>query len=257
MNVQGSAMAFNERGVQIHRDQQASGTPGKPGVVSFGNTDPTPVPNNPGNNAFALNGGDKDNFSYSDRSGGLTRYVQNSQWEHCGTGSTCVGVNVIKSKDVRDDAGPVGVGTPQPHRNPGALSIVSVSPKKVARRGAIVTIVGTGFNAIDGYNVFPTRTPTPVGPTPTPGGPTPTPAGANCDRLADGNTCSPLQGVCVEFKDDNNNWIPADDVLSVTPTTIVVRSSIACSKTTSIRVTRQDNAVPNGTFEFTNKFCIN
>jgi hypothetical protein len=247
MNVHGSAMAFNARGVQIHRDAADPG--GRPGNINFGDqvANPIPAARNPGNNAFALNGSTKDNFAYGDLSGGATRFSEGNQWEHCGTGNSCASESSIKSKDVTETAGLVDIGPTQPNRNPdaisGSLTITSVSPMKVTRRGAIVTIVGKGFNAIDGYQ---SRTPTP--------GVT---GATDCESLADGNKCSPLQGMCVEFKDDSGNWIPADDVLAVTPTTIVVKSSIACSKTTSLRVTRQDNSVPNATFEFTNQFCTN
>jgi len=248
MNVHGTATAFNLRGVQIHRDQ---GDPfGRPGNINFGDqvTNPTPALRNPGRNAFAMNGTNKENFAYGDVAGGADRFTEGNQWEHCGTTNGCSITN-IKNKDVTETGGGVDVNPAQAHRNPegngvgGTFSIESASPKKVTQRGAIVTIVGTNFNAVDGYQ---SRTPTPGV------------AGAtDCESLADGNKCSPLQGVCVEFKDDSGPWIPADDVLAVTPTTIVVKSSIACSKATSIRVSRQVNAGFTTQVELVNGFCSN
>lgn len=246
MFVNGSAMAFNARGVQIHRDQTVSNTPGRPANISFGDHagDPPPTPSNPGNNAFTMNGGTEENFAYSDQGGGADRFAEGNQWEHCGTTNTC-NVTMIQNKDVNSTAGNVYVSPSQAHRNPSnPLSILAVSPTKVTRRGAVVTITGTGFNAIDGY---------------APRAPTPGTGATDCESLADGNKCASqggLRGVCVEFQDDNNAWIPADDVIAVTPTTIVVKSSIACSKGRSVRVTRQDNAL-GGYTEYIKNFCTN
>lgn len=239
MNVSGSAMAFNDRGAQIYRSQDSA----KPGVISFGNTSSVPIPSNPGNNAFVLNGSANSNFAYSDRQGGQERFAENGQWESCGNNSTCASESTIKNKDVNQTAGNVDIGPTQAHRDPNrTLSVLTVSPTKVTRRGAIVTIAGTGFNAIDGY---------------APRSPTPGTGATDCESLADGNRCASqggLRGVCVEFKDDNNNWVPADDVLAVTPTTIVVKSSIACSKASEVRVTRQDNG---STLPASKAFCTN
>lgn len=196
----------------------------------------------PGNNALAMNGTNKHNFAYGDVAGGAARSAEGNQWEHCGSGDTCV-ITSIRNKDVTETGGPVAVDPAQAHRNPLLpMGITSVSPKKVTERGTPVFITGTGFNAIDGYQ---SRTPTP--------GVT---GATDCESLAAGNKCSPLQGVCVEFEDDAGVWREADDVLAVTPTLIVVRSPIVCSKSTNVRVTRQDNSASGPTFVM-QTFCTN
>jgi hypothetical protein len=238
MAVRGTASVFSDRGVQIHRD---NGDPfGRPGNITFGDQNPMGI--GPGNNAFTMNGTNKHNFAYGDVAGGAARFAEGNQWEHCGSGDMCL-ITSIRNKDVTETGGPVAVDPAQAHRDPLLpMGITSVSPKKITERGTPVFITGTGFNAIDGYQ---SRTPTP--------GVT---GATDCESLAAGNKCSPLQGVCVEFTDDAGVWRQADDVLAVTPTLIVVRSPIVCSKSASIRVTRQDNSATGSTIAM-QTFCTN
>jgi hypothetical protein len=95
-----------------------------------------------------------------------------------------------------------------------------VAPLK-ALAGGIVTITGTGFNAIDGHAGY---------------------TGADCRALKGSSTnhCTPqVQGTCVEFLNPvTNKWVEAMDILGVTPTSIVVKSPIDCSGPAKIHVRR-------------------
>jgi len=175
-----------------------------------------------GRNAFVAN----TIKNFFNGNGTLPLTAMGNQWQLCGNGSGCVDSD-IENFMLVDTNGMVEVSTSAPHRNLVSFNVIPpIQPSKVARIGTIVHINGVGFNAIEGYT--------------NPGGA----GGANsCDTLTAGNTCSPnVRGTCVEFFDHaTNGWRPANGVLGVTPTHVVVESPIECSRPTTIRVRRLDS----------------
>ncbi len=101
----------------------------------------------PANNAFTKNKSTSTSKNvYNSRTQSIA--LPQTQWEHCGTGSSCVLGN-IQTLDTNGST-KVNVSSPQAQRNPGSPSISAVFPLKVAKVGAVVRITGSGFNAIDG-----------------------------------------------------------------------------------------------------------
>jgi hypothetical protein len=188
-----------------------------------------------GSNAFTQNG-TGGNFQNATSPQSQIQ-AQNNQWQHCGNGAACGSVSA-------DYTGPVAVGTPQAHRNPPAFQIDGFSPSKVATPGALIRILGKGFNAIEGH-----------------------PTGGNCTTVvAQNNTCgSPPNmtpnGTCVEFEQTfgANDWKPAE-VQAVTPTEVVVKwpFSMGCSNHVRVRVRRR-NTTSSGydTALAPSSFCTN
>ena len=127
-------------------------------------------------------------------------------------------------------------------RNPsGGTQVVGVFPK-ATRSGGVVHIVGSGFNAIEGYADNDGA-----------GGAT------TCAELAAGNTCGKLpRGTCVEFERPDGGWSPATAILAVTPTHLVVQSPIDCGAPAKIRVRRKLANGRNATFTSKSAiFCRN
>lgn len=216
IGILGTASVFNGHGARF----QAGGATA--GNVNFGQGASF------GKNAFAQN--PLGNF-FVESGSFSARLTENNQWEHCGNGASC-DLTAIDNNDVTGNAD----FTPaQPHRNPGSLTITTVSPTKVAARGAIVHITGAGFNAIEGYNSYA------AGTNGCPAGGGTCAAATNCATLNQGNTCNPVKGTCVEFLDPATlQWKPADAILGITPTHLVITSPIACSGQTRIRIKRRN-----------------
>jgi CSLREA domain-containing protein len=183
-----------------------------------------------GNNAFTDNG-----FTV----GGAARLKRNfvnalldstdlvrargNQWQHCypanGVSSDLCSMTSISRNDTNNtNAAPepdrVDPGDPQPHASTRAVEIDAIAPPAVVQ-GGLVRISGHGFDAISGHAA----------------------ASRDCTALLEGNRCDPLQGTCVEFF-AGGGWVPAEDVLAVTPTHLVVRSPLTCTVPTLVRVRR-------------------
>jgi hypothetical protein len=183
--------------------------------------------------------------------------ISQTQWEHCGNGASCVLNDILNL----DKTGSVTVSSPQAHRNPGSFTFAPtpIIPSKVAKIGDVVHIIGSGFNAIEGYNAYQPGT------NGCPGGGGVCPAATDCATLDVGNKCTPyVKGTCVEFWDTvAETWKAADDIIAITPTHLVVTSPIACSAPTTIRVRRLNQN--NGIEEFpppdqqmvVKNFCLN
>lgn len=183
-----------------------------------------------GRNAFTDNG-----FTAADGTPRLKRNVvnalvdtatvvhaQGNQWQHCyaASGATANACNVtaISRNDTNNtNAAPdrVDAANPHPHASTVAPTVATISPRATLA-GGIVHIDGQGFDAISGH------------------------AGGrrSCAALADGNGCEPLRGTCVEILADDE-WLPAADVLGVTPTHLVIRSPVTCTGPALLRVRRR------------------
>jgi hypothetical protein len=193
-----------------------------------------------GNNAFTQNGASstlKKNLINAQSAAGVQ--ARGNQWQNCYTGQAdknfCK-TSAILTNDVKNtvDVGRISPDScdPQNGCQPYQASSDKVSvtiksgdgvyPTKVSEAGAIVHITGTGFDAISGH----------IGQ-----------SSGNCGALKQTNKCSPLQGTCVQFLVDGVPVGGDVDVLAVTPTHLVVKSPIACSKPVKIRVKRLG---PNG-----------
>lgn len=219
--VRGTAVVYNEdAGVRLEDSVAAN----------FGSS------TSPGQNAFSRNSASTDrNFRAVDTV--MTAPAHGNQWQHCYPTSgpnqndcdeaqvsnlDTNNVNHTPNQNDRVDIGPAQVHAGDSAAQP--TSITSISPSKVTR-GGIIRITGTGFNAIGGLATAPD----------TPGLP------VNDDCTVDvnaGNGCSTLTGTCVEFN-DGSGWRPAEQVLSVTPRQIVVRSPISCARPVEVRVKRK------------------
>jgi hypothetical protein len=172
-------------------------------------------------NAFTNNGGaSSTNFSMGP--GAPTRKAEGNQWQHGGDGAACR-ASRVRAKDVAPANAHLDVDPCEAYRNPTAgTSVVDVFPR-AARVGELVHIVGSGFNAIEGYASNDGA-----------GGAT------SCAELAAGNTCGDVpRGTCVEFERLDGGWNRATTVLAVTPTHLVVESPIDCGVPRRIRVRRK------------------
>ena len=192
-------------------------------------------------NAFSNNGGPSPtaptNFNMGSR--GPTRKAERNQWQHGGDGKTCRAA-AVTANDVAFANAKLDVDPCEAHRKPnGGTTLVNVFPK-AARSGEIVHIVGTGFNAIEGYGG-------------NAGGAT------SCAALAVGNTCGTIpRGTCVEFEGLDGGWNAATAILAVTPTHLVVKSPIDCGAPRRVRVRRKLADGRGGTFtSSTAFFCRN
>ena len=215
--VGGVASVLNRNaGVLLNRDGA------KVAHVNFG--DIAAHPSTGTRNAFSNNGtaGASTPANFSLGAGAPTRKAERNQWQHGGTGATCRAA-AVAAHDVAPARAQLAVSPCQAYRAPdGGTAVLAVYPK-AARAGAIVHIVGSGFNAIEGY-----------GDNDGPGGAT------TCASLAAGNRCSPVpRGTCVEFERPDGGWSPAAAILAVTPTHLVVASPIDCATPVRVRVRRK------------------
>jgi hypothetical protein len=159
-----------------------------------------------GNNAFAQN-----NLPPSGRnlrnSTGLEVSAVNNQWEHCGHGTTCDD-GAIMAYDVADHGVHTTVVPAQAHRSQ-LPPVVSSTEPTTGRRGELLRIFGSGFNAIDG--LFDQ---------------------SQCADVRGHNHCAPRQrGNCVQI-----DGVPAL-VEAVTPTMLVVRWPFTCIQPVPLFVT--------------------
>jgi hypothetical protein len=193
------------------------------------------------NNAFTGNSSTQRNVNNGSTLG-VT--ISQSQWEHCYPPPTPGQFNTCNETTIaaQDKQGNVSVSPSKAHQADAATLPVSLSgiyPTKVAKAGAIVRITGSGFNAIDGHV-----------------------AGGNCDQLGTSNTCTPLQGTCVEFLDTSNNPIASQpEILGITPTEIILKSPVACAQPIRVRVKRRDGntgiPVVSDPTTLSSRFCVN
>jgi hypothetical protein len=212
----GNGISLNGSGLSL--TVEGTAVIGNPGDGVTVTSAASPVLTFVGNNAFAWSGGR--NFHASS----APVPVPNSQWERCYQSQPDPNQCNLTAILGGDTQGNVQLPSTQPHRSTvGAVAITSVYPTKVAKTGTPVHITGSGFNAIDGVN-----------------------------------SCFPLQGTCVEFGVQTttggiSRWFPAE-VLAVTPTELVVKSSIACPsyRAAAVRVKRIGVSDP---FQF--PFCTN
>lgn len=174
----------------------------------------------PGRNAFAGNphGGQVVNSLVGD----AAVSARGNQWGSCypashGEADRCDADAIEADVTNNTDASLVGVdvGDPEPQLSNAAVTLDDARPSAFVE-GALVALRGSGFDAVSGV----------VGLT-----------GDECAALATTNTCAPLRGTCVEFLVDDA-WVPAADVLGVTPTTVMVRAPFTCSAPTVARVRR-------------------
>lgn len=236
IDVGGVASVLNSgAGVLLSRNA------GAVAMISFG--DFAAIPRVGTRNAFSNNGapGARRAANFNAGSTDSVRKAEGNQWQNGGAGSTCRSADVA-ANDVAPSNARLDVEPCEAVRNPsGGTAVLDVSPR-AARRGDVVHVVGTGFNAIEGY-----------GSNDGAGGAT------TCAGLAAGNTCGPIpRGTCVEFEQPDGEWIAASSVLAVTPTRLVVRSPIDCSAPTRIRVRRKSLGGGSETFtSATPVFCRN
>jgi len=209
--------------------------------VTFGDADAHPVRGT--QNAFSNNGraGSAARANFSLGAGAPSRKAERNQWQHGGTGATCR-ASAVSAYDVAPARAQLDLTPCQAYRAPEGGTTVSEVWPKAARAGAIVHVVGHGFNAIEGYDD-----------NDGPGGAT------SCAALAAGNSCAPVpRGTCVEFERPDGGWSPATAILAVTPTHLVVESPIDCAAPTRVRVRRKLADGRNGTFTSqTALFCRN
>jgi hypothetical protein len=191
-----------------------------------------------GNNAFA---GNPEHAQVSNNLHPTTPIAaQGNQWASCyptmgATADQC-DVDAIADDDTNNTAGTmdkVDVGNPRPQQSSGAVTLTAAAPTTAAK-GRLVGLTGSGFDAISGLSGL---------------------TSSDCANLAMGNTCSPLNGTCVEFLVDGV-WTEAADVLGVTPTFAMVRAPFTCTQPTKVRVRR---SVLFGSEVVSNEldFCVN
>jgi len=191
-----------------------------------------------GNNAFA---GNPPNAQVRNELSNLAPIAaKGNQWESCypssGANPDQCDVTAIGDDDTNNRPGTfdfVEVQDPQPQQSSGGIALTSADPTSTVQ-GRLVGLTGTGFDAITGVAGL---------------------TSADCAKLATTNTCSPLNGTCVEFLIDGV-WTEAADVLGVTPTFIMVRSPLTCTAPIKVRVRR---AVLGGGEVVSNEldFCVN
>ena len=236
ISVAGTAVVYNVEGAKMDETIGAKFGDGSAGS---------------GNNALAQNGASsnaKKNLINAQSAAGVQ--ARGNQWQNCYTGqadknfcktSSILTNDVKNTVDVGrtspDSCDPVNGCQPQQADNVKLpVTISAVYPTKVSEAGAIVHITGTGFDAISGHTGQ---------------------SSGNCGTLKATNKCSPLQGTCVQFLVDGVPVAGDVDVLAVTPTHLVVKSPIACSKPVKLKVTRNG---PSGSVSFTTPdyvFCKN
>lgn len=163
-----------------------------------------------------------------------------NQWESCYAGmapsaNTC-DAQAIADADTNNHIGfmnRIDTAAPDAHADTGPVVLSQAQPTRQVQ-GGIVRLHGDGFDAVSGHS----------------GG-----VGGDCLDLANGNGCTPLRGMCVEFFVDGV-WTEAADVLGVTPTTLTVRVPFDCSEPTTVRARRLDF---NGAEVVSNEvgFCTN
>ena len=195
----------------------------------------------PGLNAFTDNGDGRRATNVNMGAVRTRRPALHNQWQHGGGGASCRAATVT-TRDVANANPALAVAPCEAPRNPsGGTSVREVVPA-AARAGEVVRILGSGFNAIDGYGANDGR-----------GGAT------RCTDLAAGNTCEQLpRGTCVEFERLDGSWAPATEVLAVTPTHIAVRAPIDCLAPRRVRVRRKDATGRGQTFTSSSAvFCRN
>jgi hypothetical protein len=193
---------------------------------------------NAGNNAFAGNPAHAD--VVNELRGATVIAAEGNQWTSCYPATDpspdqC-DVNAISDNDTNNTPSSndrVDVQNPQPEQSSGAVTLTAATPTVVAA-GSLIVVTGTGFDAISGLNGL---------------------TSADCAKLASTNTCSPLQGTCIEFL-VGETWTAAADVLGVTPTTVMVRAPFTCTTPTKVRARR---AVLGGGEAMSNElpFCVN
>jgi hypothetical protein len=149
----------------------------------------------PGNNAFAVNGAPASGANLRNTTG-LVIGAVNNQWQHCGSAAACDAA-AIAAFDLSDHG---TTTTFLPAQAPAALAAPAVKmvAPNAGRRGELLRVFGSGFNAIDGV------------------------AQDGCANPAGANGCTPLRGICVEI-----DGIPAA-VEAVTPTMVAVRWPFTC-----------------------------
>lgn len=166
--------------------------------------------------------------------------AQGNQWQRCYAVPTPVATTcdepAVRDGDTNNNIGNsdrVDVANPQPHADGGPIVLTAVTPSKQVAGGA-VRLSGSGFDAISGHA----------------GG-----VGGDCLDLASLNSCSPLQGMCIEFLVEGV-WTEATDVIGVTPTTLTVLAPASCDEVSHVRVRRLDlDGVPVVSNEL--PFCHN
>lgn len=233
--VSGIASVLNRRaGVLLNR----SG--GAVAQVDFGDVRSTPRRGT--RNAFSNNGGPNPPFpNFRAGSGGPSRKAEGNQWQSGGGGAGCDAA-AVRANDVAPANARLDVDPCEAPRSPsGGTAVEGVFPS-AARAGAVVHVLGSGFNAIDGY-----------GRNDGPGG------AATCSTLAAGNVCATTpRGTCVEFERSDGGWSPATAILAVTPTHLVVESPIDCAAPGRVRVRRKLADGRSATFtSSTPIFCRN
>ena len=150
----------------------------------------------PGDNAFTQNNLPAGGENLRNASGAPLA-VQSAQWEHCGREAQCDDA-AIAAYDVSDHGTLTGFAPAQAHRSGHAPAVTGVRPSR-GMAGALLRIVGSGFNVVDGHA-----------------------ADSTCPVVAERNRCVPLRGNCVRI--DN---VPAA-VEAVTSTLLVVRLPFSC-----------------------------
>jgi hypothetical protein len=174
-----------------------------------------------GRNAFAFNGPAATTGALNLRhlgSGPVT--AVGNQWEHCGPGWRC-DVNAVRGSDVFAAAGapPVAVAPARAARERHSVRIDEIRPS-FALAGELVRLYGDGFDAIGGNG---------------PGG--------DCTSAAPLNRCDPIAGNCVLFGGRTA------EVVSLTPTMIVVRSPFDCVEPVGVLIrNRHARGIGRATF---------
>ena len=158
-----------------------------------------------GNNAFTQSGETDANLRNAN---GVDLLALNNQWEHCGTGNSCDEMG-IAAHDLSDHGLHTRFAPAQAHRSGLAPVLQSTRPTK-ALAGAVVRILGTGFNVIDAHA-----------------------NGAACPDLSLRNSCNPVRGNCVRIDG------VAALLEAVTPTMLAVRMPFSCVEPKSLTVQTQ------------------
>jgi hypothetical protein len=228
VSLRGTSVVFSgETGVRLN---------GELSVADFG-TDGLALP---GRNAFAANGDrTKRNFVNASTEPGSIVAAEGNQWQHCYPPAAAVAdaceMSSISDRDTNNTLGVadrVHVASAEPHQSSAAVEIDDVSPARIVQNG-LVRISGRGFDAISGHAAAAER---------------------DCSLLAASNSCEPLEGTCVEFQ-SGDGWLPAADVLAVTPTHLVVRAPLTCTVPTTVRVRR--SVLGGGEVSAEAPFCRN
>ena len=214
-NVDGSE-GLRVRGVSVIYNDDA-------GVKIEGEALPDLGAGEAGNNAFTQNGS-RSRRNCINLVEGETLPAQGNQWQHCYPSGVAdpneCDLQSISDNDTNSDIGSmnrVDLRFAQPHLGTESLEVHAVEPSMSLIDG-VVRIRGRGIDAISGQS----------------GG-----VNGDCRKLKEGNSCEPLRGTCVEFL-DGDIWIPARDVLGLTPISVSVTSPIDCRVPSAIRLRRLD-----------------